>query len=223
MSNGYVYILTNQALPDLIKIGKTGRDSRERARELSSTSVPFPFKVAFEVFSDEYDNLEKEIHNELADYRVASNREFFRYPLDKAIKLLQKLNSTTGEKESVFEAIDITDMLNKKYPGHLRENIVSVRIVQPEDRVWLEITTERVSEDGYMVDQTIRREDLAFIVDGDEDDDLFFRRIDAVQVNAQKFIDEYDPFSICMTTDLFNEESCKDIDLKHNPIYRSKG
>ena len=41
---GYVYILENASMPGLIKIGKTSRDSVERARELSSaTGVPTGF------------------------------------------------------------------------------------------------------------------------------------------------------------------------------------
>ena len=80
-------------MPDLIKIGKTKRDSRLRAKELSNTSVPTYYQVAFEIFSDDMDVLEKKIQAELADFQVSKNREFFRYPLDKAIKLLEKLNA----------------------------------------------------------------------------------------------------------------------------------
>ena len=65
---GYVYILENDAMPGLIKIGKTSRDSVERARELSATTgVPTPFKVAFELSSEEYEKLEREMHNRLAE------------------------------------------------------------------------------------------------------------------------------------------------------------
>ena len=91
---GYVYILENASMPGLIKIGKTSRDSIERARELSSaTGVPTPFKVAFKLPSAEYEQLEKEMHNRLGGYRVTSNREFFKYPVNKAIGLLKKLNT----------------------------------------------------------------------------------------------------------------------------------
>ena len=91
---GYVYILENDSMPGTIKIGRTSRDSVERARELSSaTGVPTPFKVAFELPSAEYEKLEREMHIRLANYRVASNREFFKYPVDKAISLLGKLET----------------------------------------------------------------------------------------------------------------------------------
>jgi len=38
MTHGYVYILINHSMPGLLKIGRTVRDSRARARELSTTS-----------------------------------------------------------------------------------------------------------------------------------------------------------------------------------------
>ena len=90
---GYVYILVNDSMPGLIKIGKTARNSRTRARELSnSTGVPTPFEVAFELSSKNYEKLESEIHIKLAKYRVSQNREFFKYPEDEAIRLLKELH-----------------------------------------------------------------------------------------------------------------------------------
>lgn len=90
---GYVYILVNDSMPGLIKIGKTTRNSRTRARELSnSTGVPTPFTIAFELSSEKYEKLESEIHIKLAKYRVSQNREFFKYPVDEAIRLLKELH-----------------------------------------------------------------------------------------------------------------------------------
>jgi hypothetical protein len=74
MKNGYVYVLINQSMPGLIKIGITTRDARSRARELSNTSVPTPFEVAFEIFSENYEALEKTVHKALDDFRVSGNR-----------------------------------------------------------------------------------------------------------------------------------------------------
>lgn len=91
---GYVYILVNDSIPGLIKIGRTARDSPTRAKDLSnSTGIPTPFKVAFELSSDEYGQLEREMHNKLAKYCVASNREFFRCSVDKAKEVFEELHS----------------------------------------------------------------------------------------------------------------------------------
>jgi predicted nucleic acid-binding Zn-ribbon protein len=96
---GYVYILTNETFRygllrrKLIKIGKTNRDPNNRAKELSSsTGVPTPFKVEHSLPSDQPDELEREIHRRLDAYRSNKDREFFKYSVEKAIKLLEELN-----------------------------------------------------------------------------------------------------------------------------------
>jgi hypothetical protein len=215
MNPGYVYILINPSMPGLIKIGRTLRDSRERARELYTTGIPTPFQVAFELFSEKHDVLEDSAHNELADFRVSGRREFFRYPLDKAIRLLQVLNSPPTSKESIYAAEDITERLRKKFPSYLKPDIVSVRIVHPGDRVWLEITQEEELA-GYLKKQTITRSDLGFISDG-EFESFYFNPTDSVSINANKFVDEYDPYSIIMTTGLFHDEACEEVNEKYNP------
>nr|WP_319573143.1 GIY-YIG nuclease family protein [uncultured Draconibacterium sp.] len=211
MQNGYVYILTNSSMPDLIKIGKTARDSRTRAKELSTTSIPTPFKVAFEIFSSDYENIERKAHASLEDFRVNQNREFFRYPLNEAIELLQRLNNSISKKSENYQAVDIMDGLKVKYPDHLRDDIVAVRIVQPENLVWLEITFEDKLDSGRLINQKIIREDLAYIINSQneerlEDYKLFFDPNDSVQTNAIKYLEEFDAESIIMTSDLFKEE-----------------
>ena len=211
MQNGYVYILTNSSMPDLIKIGKTARDSRTRAKELSTTSIPTPFKVAFEIFSSDYENIERKAHASLEDFRVNQNREFFRYPLNEAIELLQRLNNLISKKSENYQAVDIMDGLKVKYPDHLRDDIVAVRIVQPENLVWLEITFEDKLDSGRLINQKIIREDLAYIINSQneerlEDYKLFFDPNDSVQTNAIKYLEEFDAESIIMTSDLFKEE-----------------
>lgn len=202
-------------MPGLIKIGKTRRDSRSRARELYSTGVPTPYQVAFELFCDDHDKTENTIHSELLDFRVNNNREFFRYPLDKAISLLQNLGRNSL-KDDVFSAIDITGGLLSKYSQWMRADIVSVRIVQPNERVWLEITRESELA-GYLIDQTVTRTDLGFISEGEDEQCPFFSPNSPISLNAQKFINEYEPYSIIMTTDLFHDEGANEVHEKYTP------
>lgn len=218
MTHGYVYVLINHSMPGLLKIGRTVRDSRARARELSTTSLPTPYTVAFEVFSQDCEVLEKEAHTRLADFRVAQNREFFRYPLDRAIKLLLQLSVPPSDEDAKYFAEDILDRLAAKYGTDLDQDIVAVRIVQTKDRVRLEVTREEEVA-GYLKDQLIKRTDLAFIM-GETYDQTFFLPNSTVSENARRFVEDYDPFSIIMTTDLFHEEACKRIDREFNPIYK---
>ncbi len=78
--------------------------------------------------------------------------------------------------------------------------------------VWLEITTEKEIA-GYLVDQIIQRTDLAFIVDTDE---AFFRSEDDVRLNANKLVNDYDIYSIVMTTDLFHDYASQQITRAHH-------
>jgi len=204
-------------MPGILKIGKTRRDPCERARELSNTSVPTPYIVAFELFSENYDVLEKKMHLVLDDFRVNPNREFFKYPLNDAILQLIKNNQASHDAESIYFAEDIFERLKDKYKSYIDPKIVAVRIVQTHDHVWLEISWEELVA-GYLKNQIIKRSDLAFITEDEEN--LFFSPSISVTENARKFTDEYDVFSIIMTTDLFHEEACKKIDKEHNPIYK---
>ena len=45
LMDGTVYVLTNPAMPDLVKIGKTTRDVSLRLSDLYTTGVPLPFEV----------------------------------------------------------------------------------------------------------------------------------------------------------------------------------
>ena len=74
-----VYILTNQSMPGLIKIGITERKVEERMRELySSSAVPLPFECYFALEVKDAKLVEKKIHHGFDDYRIKAetNRLF---------------------------------------------------------------------------------------------------------------------------------------------------
>ncbi|WP_423192541.1 GIY-YIG nuclease family protein [Cupriavidus sp. H18C2] len=210
MSAGYVYILINSSMPGVIKIGRTLRDSRARARELQSTGVPTAFEVAYEVFAEDHEALEEKMHGEISEFRVSANREFFRYPLRMAIECLQRLSSPPKDPSSAFSAESIFHEISKKYESWLRPGIVDVRIVQTQSRVWLEITEEE-HKGEYLVDQVIKRSDLAFC-SGSIDGERYFNPGDSISNNARKFVGNWDPYSIIMTTDLFHHDAFVEID-----------
>lgn len=78
MAKGYVYILINEYMPGIVKIGKTTRTVEQRAFELFQTGVPAPFEIAKAVLSPDCDYLEQQIHGILEKYRISNSREFFR-------------------------------------------------------------------------------------------------------------------------------------------------
>ena len=84
-ADGFVYILINESLPGLIKIGYTDRRPDDRAIELHTTGVPTPFKIAFCFQHMDARRVEQKIHSELGTYRVSSDREFFRCEVVHAV------------------------------------------------------------------------------------------------------------------------------------------
>lgn len=91
MSQGYVYVLVNAAMPGLVKIGCTTRDPNERADKLSTpTGIATPFIIAYvQEFSD-CARAERTVHARLADrgMRVLDRREFFRCTPSEAIRTI---------------------------------------------------------------------------------------------------------------------------------------
>jgi hypothetical protein len=119
--------------------------------------------------------------------------------------------------DSVYSTIDFYNKLKLKYKEYLKPEIVSVVMIQSEEAVWLESTETEIVDDG-LEKQTTRRINLDFITDGEdlESERLYFNPKDAIEKNVKKFIDEFSPYSIINTTDLFHEEACKKIGKKYN-------
>jgi hypothetical protein len=111
---GYVYCMTNEAMPGLVKIGMTCDSPDERARELSSaTGVPYPFKVI--VCKKVYNPKAKEaaIHELLSEigFRVNERREFFNCSLKVVDYLFALIDGTEIQTNSLAQ----TSAVVRKY------------------------------------------------------------------------------------------------------------
>jgi len=98
MPAGFLYVLINQSMPGLAKVGKTTRDPSNRVAELSSaTGVPSPFMLAFQQPVAECDSAEIWVHRELErrGYRHADNREFFNAPLHEIVQIVVQIANLT--------------------------------------------------------------------------------------------------------------------------------
>lgn len=89
MSAGYVYILTNEAMPDLVKIGRTGREVDIRAAELWQTGVPSPFNIYWTFKTPDCAELEAMAHRSLRKYRLCKQREFFHVDPERAVESIR--------------------------------------------------------------------------------------------------------------------------------------
>ncbi len=93
-STGIVYVLTNPAMPGIVKIGKTSRGSVDaRLNELYSTGVPVPFECAFAGRVEDESKVEKAFHLAFGPYRLNPKREFFQIEAEQAIALLELMIS----------------------------------------------------------------------------------------------------------------------------------
>ena len=96
-AEGYIYCLSNESMPGLLKVGMTSRSPEDRAKELHTTGVALPFKVEFAKKVTNPNYIEALIHGILSHYhdRVNPRREFFRVSLEEVQALFYL---TSGEE-----------------------------------------------------------------------------------------------------------------------------
>ena len=102
-----VYVLTNPAMPGLVKIGKTSQlETEARMRQLYGTGVPVPFDCAFACQVKDAHEVEKALHFAFGNTRVNPNREFFKIEAERVISVLRllKVDEVTEEFENKIEA-----------------------------------------------------------------------------------------------------------------------
>lgn len=87
---GYIYALANPYMPGLVKIGRTTRDPKQRAKELCGTGVPGAFDLLYAWETPDCIGDEKFIHEELSHYRLQDNREFFQVAPEQALAFIER-------------------------------------------------------------------------------------------------------------------------------------
>ena len=101
-----VYVLQNEAMPGLIKIGITHNEQvNKRLQTLYTTGVPLPFECIWAGEVDDCAEIESLIHNAFSDFRINPKREFFKLKPERVIPLLRKLASAeimTNKVEKMF-------------------------------------------------------------------------------------------------------------------------
>jgi hypothetical protein len=93
-----VYISSNPSMPGIVKIGKTKRDVVDRMRELYTTGVPTPFETDATIVTPDCDELEKTLHLYFNEFRVNSDREFFKIDKEVVITKSKEINEIIIQK-----------------------------------------------------------------------------------------------------------------------------
>ena len=109
-----VYLLSNPAFQNYIKIGRT-KNLSARLRQLDNTSLPLPFRCEFAVEVSDDEMTEKLLHRTFADHRVRANREFFELSPQRAIAAMMLTGgrdvtpkADVAEDEESLEALEKT-------------------------------------------------------------------------------------------------------------------
>lgn len=112
---GYVYILTNRAIPKLIKIGMTTGDPETRARKLSGTGTPGRWQVYAKVRVPNCGTVEHLVHRDLRKCRHTNDREFFQITPDEALKAIYRIaKENINDHPDWPDPIAAQDILDKQ-------------------------------------------------------------------------------------------------------------
>ena len=128
--NEIIYILTNEAMPGYVKIGKTNNNLEQRVRELSaSTSVPLPFTVFYACTVKNAHFVEHQLHDAFDDNRANPKREFFSVAPERVVAALKlaEIENITPKKDFV-ESKEDQEALNAARKIRSRFNFEMVKI-----------------------------------------------------------------------------------------------
>jgi len=84
---GWVYIITNQAMPGLLKVGYSTKDPSLRAAELDHTGSPFPYVVAYDMLVTAPRSVEQRVHEIIK--RHHAGKEWFKCVTAEAIAAIR--------------------------------------------------------------------------------------------------------------------------------------
>ena len=105
-----VYVLTNEAMPGLVKIGKTSQDRPEtRVNQLYTTGVPVPFTIEYACRVVDAREVERVLHNAFDLQRINQNREFFEIEPHHVIGVLKLLSQEDVTEVVQSESLDVAE------------------------------------------------------------------------------------------------------------------
>ena len=174
-----VYVLTNPAMPGLVKIGRTVNDVMGRISQLYSTGVPVPFDLAFACRVPDSVEVERAMHLAFGPYRLNSKREFFQIAPEQAIAILKLLHAEDATSEvnaepraEDQESLEAGQRLRKKRRPNLDFEVLQIpvgavlhsthddtevtvcsprKVLLGTEELSLTAATERVIKQGYAV------------------------------------------------------------------------
>lgn len=111
---GFIYVLTNPAMPGYVKIGMTRRRPERRVSELSSaTGVPVEFDLYYSRAFENAALAERMVHTELeqAGLRVNDAREFFQMDVEAARVAVDRVSERLAADDA--RSVDVERFVRK--------------------------------------------------------------------------------------------------------------
>ena len=196
---GFVYLATNENMPNLVKIGITNDSVEKRMDELSSAGVPGQFVSRYYTEAENAARTEIELHDLFSYCRVnerrrAGGREFFRVDWLSVAVALVILTEKDHEKR-----VNILTQLAKEPDEQEDDKEVGVK-TSPENArdarriLYMKYATERVARDttpivydralSYLSEHYLDGKDVYSITDA--------RETEAIYQRFRKYGDLYD-------------------------------
>ena len=138
VQSGTVYVLTNEAMPGLVKIGKTRQgDPQLRMDQLYSTGVPVPFECPMAIRVDDLDLVEQALHTAFGPQRINPKREFFAIESEQVTALLNVIGveDVTPEVNRSNETISAVERSASENLRRRRPNLNFFEMNIPVDAV----------------------------------------------------------------------------------------
>ena len=150
---GIVYVLSNPAFDNYVKVGRT-IDLEQRLKQLDNTSVPLPFRCVFAIEVDDEVAVERLVHQAFADVRVRTTREFFEIDAQRVISALKLTNGKDvtpkediAEDEESIEALERTVAKRKSYSfSDAHVNVGDVLTYSKDDAVIATVVADKKVE-----------------------------------------------------------------------------
>lgn len=108
MNRGWVYIISNPAMPGIIKVGYSTKHPHNRAKELKTTGIPTEYEVIFSVIVDRPRDLEQRVHNHLREYKKGG--EWFTCSLAAATAAIKELYTGTYYTDEDYKNVNTVEL-----------------------------------------------------------------------------------------------------------------
>jgi len=215
-----------ELLYSIIGLEKMLRNALLSMGVLDSINEQLSLQEAWKLFSEHAGHLPRAYTSIFNQIHNARNAIVHARPSTLSSEQMSNLANKADEISYFVSAYSIsTDILpdlRRKYLNWLRSEITSVRIVQKNQTVYLEITSQKTvhlhtGEEVLSNDEDVTRTDLSFIISDIEKEVRTFPAGKTASHNARKFIEQFDPYSIINCTDLFKPEIYSEIAARFGP------